>query len=277
MNKSMAAAREFFSQRRERGEPDFFLSPAFKRSSFLSAIISSARRACTPGRPAVPVFKPEERLRPDTFPEKNRVAAHEIVKPARPAVAPGKREALKQLYFAMGACQRCALGKTRTKLVFGSGNAQAAIMVIGEAPGADEDSQGLPFVGKAGQLLTQMLLSINLDRAKDLFITNVVKCRPPQNRNPQESEIAACRDYLERQIEIIQPRIILLLGRVAASALLGASDGIGHLRTGSHAYKDIPVVLTYHPAALLRKAEYTKPFQEDLQKLSGLLRQLGLG
>jgi uracil-DNA glycosylase family 4 len=250
MSSGITTAIEFFSQRAELGESDFFLSPAFSRASFLIGKKSSL----APVRPAA-----QEK------------------KTTMPAAADSsKREMLKQLYFSLAGCQRCVLGKTRTKLVFGSGNAEAAIMVIGEAPGADEDSQGLPFVGRAGQLLTQMLASINLDRTKEVFITNVVKCRPPENRNPESSEITACSPCLQRQIEIIKPKIILLLGRIAAGALLNATAGVGQLRAVAHSYQDIPVCVTYHPAALLRKEEYKRSAWEDLKKFEVLLRQMGL-
>lgn len=184
-----------------------------------------------------------------------------------------KREALKQLYI--NGCNACHLASSRSRWVFGAGNAEATVMVIGEAPGAEEDEQGLPFVGAAGQLLTNMLAAINLDRNKDIFITNVLKCRPPANRSPESAEIQLCTPLLYRQIEIIKPGAILLLGRIAAHAVLGISESIANLRSKVHDYKGIPTMVIYHPAALLRNAQYKRPAWEDLQKFQALLENLG--
>lgn len=185
-----------------------------------------------------------------------------------------KRDALKNLYFE--GCERCVLSKTRKKYVFGAGSAGAPVMVIGEAPGADEDDQGLPFVGAAGQLLTSMLKAINLDRKKDVFITNILKCRPPENRSPESSEIITCLPILAKQIDIIKPKAILLLGRIAAHSLLGSTESIQALRSKTHMYKNIPAMVIYHPAALLRNAEYKRPAWEDLKKFQQLLADLGV-
>lgn len=149
-------------------------------------------------------------------------------------------------------------------------------MVIGEAPGSEEDNQGLPFVGEAGQLLTKMLAAIGLDRNKDVFITNVLKCRPPENRNPETSEVLACIPLLLTQIAVIKPKAILILGRIAAHALLGCTDSIAKLRSKVHDYNGIPLMVVYHPAALLRNAEYKKPAWEDLQKFKVLMESLGI-
>lgn len=185
-----------------------------------------------------------------------------------------RREALKDLYSS--GCSLCHLAATRNKWVFGAGNAEASVMVIGEAPGVEEDAQGLPFVGAAGQLLTNMLAAIKLDRNKDLFITNVLKCRPPGNRNPESAEIQLCTPLLTRQIDIIKPRAILLLGRIAAHAVLGISESIAILRSKVHDYRGIPAMVIYHPAALLRNAQYKRPAWEDLQKFQALLENLGI-
>jgi uracil-DNA glycosylase family 4 len=187
---------------------------------------------------------------------------------------PSKREELKQLYTK--SCNACHLAYSRKRWVFGAGNAEAMVMVIGEAPGAEEDEQGLPFVGAAGQLLTNMLAAIKLDRNKDIFITNVLKCRPPANRSPESTEIQLCAPLLYRQIEIIKPRAILLLGRIAAHAVLGVSESIAILRSKVHDYKGIPAMVIYHPAALLRNAQYKRPAWEDLQKFQALLENLGV-
>lgn len=187
-----------------------------------------------------------------------------------------KRAALVELYYEVKNCKGCQLSNTRTKLVFGAGNAGAPVMVIGEAPGRDEDLQGIPFVGKAGALLTKMLAAIQLDREKDVFITNVLKCRPPENRNPGQTESLACIPILRRQIAIIKPQAILALGRIAAHELLNVTEGIGKLRTETHNYNSTSVIVTYHPAALLRNERYKRPAWEDLQKLQIILRDKGI-
>lgn len=164
------------------------------------------------------------------------------------------------------SCTRCALHQTRTQAVFGVGNRQAQWMVIGEAPGADEDRQGEPFVGRAGQLLNSMLKAIGLAR-EEVYIANVLKCRPPANRDPLPEEAATCEPYLKRQIELIKPRIILAVGRIAAQNLLKTDTKIGALRGKRHVYPgtDIPLVVTYHPAYLLRSPLEKRKAWEDLQ------------
>lgn len=185
-----------------------------------------------------------------------------------------KRSALRVLYYTN--CTNCQLSQTRKTYVFGSGAANAPVMVIGEAPGQDEDEQGLPFVGAAGQLLTSMLSAIKLDRTKNVFITNILKCRPPENRSPDSAEIISCLPILHKQIAIIQPKALLLLGRIAAHSVLGLTDSIAKLRSVTHQYKSIPAMVIYHPAALLRNSEYKRPAWEDLQKFQLLLTNLGV-
>jgi uracil-DNA glycosylase family 4 len=184
-----------------------------------------------------------------------------------------KRRVFKELYAAR--CNECVLAKTRKTFVFGSGNVDAPLMIIGEAPGAEEDLQGLPFVGAAGQLLTELLAAIALDRKKDVFITNVLKCRPPDNRTPDAAEIIACMPLLQKQVQVIAPRLLLLLGRIAAHALLGTAESIAKLRSTMHEYKGVPAVVTYHPAAILRNPEYRGPAEDDLQKVARLLKESG--
>ena len=155
----------------------------------------------------------------------------------------------------VSACERCGLCRTRRQTVFGVGDAQAPWMVVGEAPGEQEDRQGEPFVGPAGQLLDRMLAAIGLQRGSGVFITNTVKCRPPQNRNPQPEELSACAPVLNRQIELVRPRIVLAMGRFAAQQLLATEQAIGRLRGQVHrlpSHPQVPVVVTYHPAYLLR-------------------------
>ncbi len=194
-----------------------------------------------------------------------------------------KRALFKELYAAR--CGNCALAQTRKTFVFGSGNVDAALMIIGEAPGAEEDAQGLPFVGAAGQLLTELLAGVAIDRKKDVFITNILKCRPPDNRTPDANEIISCLPLVQKQIEVIAPRLLLLLGRIAAHALLGPADpssaglrrvdSIAKLRSRVHEYKGIPAVVTYHPAAILRNPEYRGPTEDDLRKVARLLKEGG--
>lgn len=163
-------------------------------------------------------------------------------------------------------CTRCALHTTRTQTVFGVGNEQADWLIIGEAPGAEEDRLGEPFVGRAGKLLDNMLFAIGLNRQK-AYIANVIKCRPPQNRDPLPDEVASCADYLRRQIQLIKPKLILAVGRVAAHDLLKTDDSLSNLRGKIHTYPggDIPVIVTYHPAYLLRSPGEKRRAWEDLK------------
>ncbi len=163
------------------------------------------------------------------------------------------------------ACTQCAeLAASRTQTVFGVGNRQADLLVIGEAPGADEDAQGEPFVGRAGQLLNAMLLAIGLPRPQ-VFIANVLKCRPPGNRDPRPEEAANCAPFLRRQIELIRPRLILAVGRIAAQNLLQTDMPIGKLRGRVHRFGDLPLVVTYHPAYLLRSPAEKRRAWDDLR------------
>jgi len=177
---------------------------------------------------------------------------------------------LGDLYENIHECINCPLGKTRTKFVFGSGNVSADLMVIGEAPGADEDQQGLPFVGRAGQLLTKILESIGLNR-DDVYICNILKCRPPNNRKPLISETDECEPYLIKQIEFIKPRFILALGLTSANTLLKNKESMTSLRGRKHDYHGISTIVTYHPAALLRNPEWKKATWEDMKFLRSLM------
>lgn len=161
-------------------------------------------------------------------------------------------------------CQRCSLGKTRRNLVFGDGNPRAQIVFIGEAPGADEDEQGVPFVGRAGQLLTRIIEAMGLSR-KDVYICNILKCRPPQNRNPLPEEITACEPFLKQQLKIISPRIICALGTFAAKTLLKTEVPISVLRGCFHSYEGMKLMPTYHPAYLLRNPSAKKLVWDDVQ------------
>lgn len=175
-------------------------------------------------------------------------------------------DSLETLYETVRGCLRCPLGHTRNKFVFGSGNPHADIMFIGEAPGADEDAQGMPFVGRAGKLLTKMIEAIKL-RREDVYIGNILKCRPPANRDPKPEEKEKCEPILIRQIEIIRPKIICALGRVSGTTLLRSTASLGSLRGNVHDYHGVKLIVTYHPAALLRNPHWKIPAWEDLKFL----------
>lgn len=173
-------------------------------------------------------------------------------------------EKLAQYYQEICECMECPLGKTRNKFVFGVGNPNARVMLVGEGPGADEDEQGIPFVGRAGQLLTKILEAISFKR-EEVYIANIVKCRPPGNRTPNPVEIETCIPYLYKQIEIIQPKLILCLGTTAAVSLLKRKESLGAMRNKVHYVGEIKTVVTYHPAALLRNPNWKKDCWADVQ------------
>lgn len=202
-----------------------------------------------------------------------------MVKPIMPASAPlptlePDQDSLLKILADIGDCKRCRLHEARHKIVFGSGNEQSRLVFVGEGPGADEDAQGLPFVGRAGQLLTQMIEGtaskegIPLKRS-DVYICNVVKCRPPENRTPQPDEMEICGQFLYRQIQAIKPKAICALGSTAAKALLNTKDGVTRLRGKWHTWRDIQVMVTYHPSYLLRPYNQNakKEAWEDLKKV----------
>jgi len=176
--------------------------------------------------------------------------------------------ALRAQEKALQGCRKCKLCEGRSTVVFGSGNPRAEFVVIGEGPGADEDAQGLPFVGRAGQLLTKMLEARKVELSRDaVFITNAVKCRPPGNRNPEADELAACAPFLAAQLAVLQPKVVLALGSVASQSLLGTREPIGKLRGRVHPYGSAVLIPTFHPAFLLRNPgdEYKRMAWEDLQ------------
>jgi uracil-DNA glycosylase family 4 len=176
----------------------------------------------------------------------------------------GEAANLEQLAELIRRCTRCDLYKTAINAVPGEGNPHADFMCVGEAPGAQEDATGRPFYGQAGQLLTKILQAVNLSR-EEVFILNVLKHRPPGNRNPLPDEVSACRPYLVRQVELVAPKVILALGTFAAQSLLETKLSIGKLRGSVHRYHGIPVIVTYHPAALLRNPAWKRPTWEDVQ------------
>ncbi|MDD5276465.1 MAG: uracil-DNA glycosylase [Methylovulum sp.] len=168
------------------------------------------------------------------------------------------------LQTAVANCTKCGLCTTRTRTVFGSGNKNADWLLIGEAPGQHEDEQGMPFVGNAGLLLTEMIRAMGLAR-EEVFITNIIKCRPPSNRDPHVDEVASCNEYLQQQIKMIQPKIILAVGRIAAQTLLNTDAPLGRLRGEVHHLNNTPVVVVYHPAYLLRSLPEKRKAWQDLQ------------
>jgi len=180
-------------------------------------------------------------------------------------------DSLEAIALDVARCKLCRLAVSRTRVVPGTGSPHPLVMVIGEGPGSEEDKSGIPFVGPAGQLLDKMLSAIGLSRETNCFIGNIVKCRPPMNRDPAPDEQFSCMPYLDRQIEILKPKAFLAVGRIPAQALLGVKDGIGKLRGRRYEYKGVPLVATYHPSALLRDDNYKRPAWEDLKLLKSIL------
>jgi DNA polymerase len=189
--------------------------------------------------------------------------------PPAPARAADTADRLTVLSDEVSGCVKCGLSEGRTQVVFGRGAADAELVVVGEAPGRREDETGLPFVGPAGKLLDLLLLSVGIERAR-AYICNVLKCRPPNNRDPMADEVETCAPYLHAQLDIIQPRVLLAVGKFAAQWLSGSGQTIGRLRGRVHEYRGIPVVATYHPAYLLRSPHATRKTWQDLQ----LMRQV---
>jgi DNA polymerase len=178
---------------------------------------------------------------------------------------------LDALYREVLSCGRCRLSEGRAKAVPGTGVLDPLVMVIGEGPGAEEDREGLPFIGAAGKFLDKWLAAIGLSRDTNVYIANIVKCRPPGNRDPNPDETAACRPYLERQIEIVRPRTILAVGRIAAQNLLGSAQGIGAVRGKRFTFRGVPMTATYHPSAVLRDMGLKRPVWEDLKTLKEMM------
>ena len=184
--------------------------------------------------------------------------------------SPGAAE-LAALAKEAAQCRACRLCEKRRKVVFGSGDPNADLMFIGEGPGAEEDARGLPFVGPAGELLTKIIEAMEM-RRDDVYIANTVKCRPPRNRDPEPDEVSACRHFLDRQIELVTPRVIVALGRVAGQLLLGTEDSLSRMRGRWYEVAGVPTRVTYHPAALLRNPQWKRPTWDDLQEVRDRLR-----
>jgi len=205
---------------------------------------------------------------------RDRISPPRPGSPRGAAGAAQRGELLATLAEEAAGCERCELAGGRQTVVFGSGDPNADLMFIGEGPGAHEDRQGLPFVGRAGELLTRIIEAIEL-RREQVYIANIVKCRPPGNRDPRPQEVEACRGYLEEQIRLVAPAVIVALGRVAAQALLGTDSPLGRMRGDWYSVQDVPTMVTYHPAALLRNVALKRPVWEDMQQVRDRLREGG--
>ena len=191
-----------------------------------------------------------------------------------PALVPGSFSDLRSLEKFLAGCPRCKLSKGRTNIVFGQGNPRADLMFVGEAPGRDEDEQGLAFVGRAGQLLTKIIEAIGKKR-EDVYICNTVKCRPPDNRNPERDEVDACQPFLGEQIRLISPKVIVTLGTFAAQVVLDTDEPIGRLRGRWRTARGVRVMPTFHPAFLLRSPERKKDVWEDMKLVRDYLAERG--
>jgi uracil-DNA glycosylase len=252
-----------------------YASPAKPRAGAVSfenpAVAASSTSSPPPGAPNRKGTQSWERRRPGgikagetpAFPGSSSLEA-----PDSSVIA-----ALDAILSDIGDCRRCKLAPARKNLVFGSGNPKAKLMFVGEAPGADEDEQGLPFVGRAGQLLTRIIEAMEL-RREDVFICNILKCRPPGNRNPETDEIAACEGFLFRQIEAVKPRVIVALGAFGAQTLLRTTEAIGRLRGQLVDYRGIKLMATFHPAYLLRNPIEKRKVWEDMQMVRNYIRSL---
>ena len=241
--------------RRDRGKPDFAAIAASRAAAEAAAASTAAATGPVSEAPGAPEGGSGSRTgfrldaMPASLPAGDRVRF----------LATLSREA--------GLCQACRLQAGRKKVVFGAGVECPVVLVVGEGPGAEEDAQGLPFVGPAGQLLDKMLAAIGVSRERNAYIANIVKCRPPANRDPAPDEVKACSAWLERQVEILSPRAILCLGRTAIQALTGEAEGITKLHGRWFEYRGIPLIGTFHPSAILRDEAYKRPAWEDLKLL----------
>lgn len=242
--------------------------PGARAAAPASASETPARNA---GRPVI-----EERVvRPGPVPSMDRPASkrkdesRSVPEKATPLVLPDDYDALKEV--ALG-CTACALCESRTQVVFSDGPSDARLMVVGEAPGANEDESGIPFVGAAGKYLDLLLSMVDLSREDSVYIANVLKCRPPGNRNPLPEEIETCSPILLKQIDLVRPKALLAVGSFSGKLLTGQEkSALGKIRGKVHSYHGVPLVVTYHPAALLRNGKWTRLFWEDLQLLRGVL------
>lgn len=228
--------------------------------------LASGKSCAPPLNPASQVQAPNSPVHPAS----QTAASHPPVQAASQGVV---SETLEQIRSDLGDCQRCKLCQWRKNIVFGAGNPAASLMFVGEGPGREEDQQGLPFVGEAGQLLTKMIEAMKFSR-DEVYICNVIKCRPPENRNPAADEIAACSPFMLRQVEAVRPKVIVALGTFAAQTLLETKEPISRLRGRFHKFHGIPLMPTFHPAFLLRSPEKKREAWNDLQQVMKFLVEL---
>ena len=265
MSEALELLRRHLRQRRALGEQDLVLDgltpeallQLIGRATHGEPETPVAPSSAEPGGPAAPALTPRERAADAPAPG-----------PTSPEIV--ELGGLAELRATALGCPRCGLARTRRQVVFGEGNENAEVLVVGEAPGAEEDRSGRPFVGRAGKLLDLLLASVGFPR-ESVYICNVLKCRPPGNRNPEPEEIEACSPYLRRQVELIGPRVILTVGTFPTQTLLGSPEPISRLRGRVHEYMGTPLIPTFHPAAVLRNPGWIRPVWEDLQRLRELL------
>jgi uracil-DNA glycosylase len=267
-----------FYKERTIGE-SVLMSPEPKLPAFPSAESTRKAAAAVASAAPAPVSRVSETIAPKPSPS----PASKLVNPASLIVSPPSASLFEatdkiqddsplKIREDIGDCKRCKLHSTRHTIVFADGNPKADLVFVGEGPGADEDAQGIPFVGRAGKLLTQMIEAMGLQR-RDVYICNVVKCRPPENRTPEPDEIATCSPYLFRQIDVVDPKVIVALGAVAAKTLLNTNRGISHYRGEWQEFRGRKLMATYHPAYLLRNPPAKADVWKDLQKV---MAELGL-
>jgi DNA polymerase len=263
---------------RELGLTEFYrrpVDPAVLSAETVPVQRQESATAANSGAPSFPLLSAEwvgDQQLSQPFQEDSTILSRKQT-PAPVQVAPADRaSALQLIRDEIGDCTRCALHTGRNKIVFGDGSPSARLMFVGEGPGADEDAQGLPFVGKAGQLLNNMIAAMGLKR-EEIYIANVVKCRPPGNRTPEPDEANTCSPFLFRQIDVVRPQVLVALGATAATYLLGQRQPLAGLRGRVHAFRGMQLIVTYHPAYLLRDPRQKKEAWADLQIA---MRELGL-
>lgn len=249
-------------------------SPESDLSEFLLAALKDLKARGVDGFSAAPQSRADEsqNKKGPSMPQNLNSPAVPDESQLRPATL-DESDSLDALRNHIGDCQRCKLAPERNKLVFGVGNPQADLVFVGEAPGRDEDASGEPFVGRAGKLLTSIVEAIGLSR-EEIYICNVIKCRPPKNRNPESDEIETCEPFLKRQIQLIQPKVICTLGKFAVQCLLKTETPISKLRGHFAEYENVALMPTYHPAYLLRNPHAKKDVWEDMKQVHGLLSKL---
>ncbi|MEM8960079.1 MAG: uracil-DNA glycosylase [Acidobacteriota bacterium] len=251
-------------------------TPSVTESSVSTPRSTSVSRATTETPPPA-ASPPRSRPTASAAPPAQQSSLLDTIERADlPTTPEARREALDAIRATALACTACRLAERRNQVVFADGDPHADLMFIGEGPGAEEDRRGLPFVGAAGQLLDKIIKAIDFDR-RSVYIANIVKCRPPNNRDPQADEVAACRGYLESQIDLVQPRVIVLLGKVAAQTLLGSKQSLGRMRGRWWQVRGVDTRVTYHPAALLRSSSWKRPTWEDMQIVRDRLRESAEG